>query len=139
MVTRLRKVRRLRGSRTHGWGQVGQHRSTGHKGGHGNAGLHKHHWTRAVLFPDRYFGTPGFHNPTTKTTKKWANVGDLDTLFAKHGKVENGKNVLDLLSLGHDKLLGAGKVSNKYSVIINAFAKNAKEKVESAGGEVIAR
>lgn len=139
MVTRLRKVRRLRGSRTHGWGQIGQHRSTGHKGGHGNAGLHKHHWTRAVLFPDRYFGTPGFHNPTTKTTKKWANVGDLDTLFAKHGKVENGKNVLDLLSLGYDKLLGAGKVSNKYSVIIDAFAKNAKEKVESGGGEVIVR
>ena len=139
MVTRLRKTRRLRGSRTHGWGQVGQHRSTGHKGGHGNAGLHKHHWTRAVLFPDRYFGTPGFHNPTTKTTKKWANVGGLDTLFAKHGKVENGKNVLDLLSLGYDKLLGAGKVSNKYSVIIGAFAKNAKEKVESAGGEVIVR
>ena len=108
-------------------------------GGHGNAGLHKHHWTRAVLFPDRYFGTPGFHNPTTKTTKKWANVGNLDTLFAKHGKVENGKNVLDLLSLGYDKLLGAGKVSNKYSVIIDAFAKNAKEKVESGGGEVIVR
>ena len=60
-------------------------------------------------------------------------------MFAKHGKVENGKNVLDLLSLGYDKLLGAGKVSNKYSVIIGAFAKNAKEKVESAGGEVIAR
>jgi len=139
MVTRLRKGRRLRGSRTHGWGQIGQHRSAGHKGGHGKAGLHKHHWTRTVLFEERHFGVPGFHNPTRKVTKKWANVGDLDTLFAKYGKSENGKNVLDLVSLGYDKLLGAGKVSNKYSVVINAFAKNAKVKVESVGGEVLAQ
>jgi large subunit ribosomal protein L15 len=139
MTTRLRKVRRLRGSRTHGWGQIGQHRSAGHKGGHGKAGLHKHHWTRTVLFEEKHFGTPGFHNPTRKVTKKWINVGDLDTLFAKYGKVENGKNVLDLISLGYDKLLGAGKVSNKYSVVIKVFAKNAKEKVESAGGEVLAQ
>jgi large subunit ribosomal protein L15 len=139
MTTSLRKVRRLRGSRTHGWGQIGQHRSAGHKGGHGNAGLHKHHWTRTVLFEEKHFGIPGFHNPTRKVTKKWINVGDLDTLFAKHGKVENGKNVLDLISLGYDKLLGAGKVSNKYSVVIKVFAKNAKEKVESTGGEVLAQ
>ncbi|MFQ5941443.1 MAG: uL15 family ribosomal protein [Nitrososphaerales archaeon] len=139
MVTRLRKVRRLRGSRTHGWGQIGQHRAAGHKGGHGKAGLHKHHWTRTVLFEEKHFGTPGFHNPTVKVTKKWVNVGDLDTLFPRYGKVENEKNVLDLTSLGYDKLLGAGTVSNKYSIVIKAFAKNAKAKVENAGGEVLAQ
>ncbi|MEM2759198.1 MAG: uL15 family ribosomal protein [Nitrososphaerales archaeon] len=139
MATRLRKVRRLRGSRTHGWGQIGQHRSAGHKGGHGNAGLHKHHWTRTVLFPDRHFGVPGFHNPTRKVTKKWVNVGGLDTMFTRYGRVENNKKVLDLVSLGYDKLLGAGRVSNNYTVLVNAFAKSAKEKVESVGGEVIAK
>lgn len=138
MATRLRKVRRLRGSRTHGWGQVGQHRSAGHKGGHGKAGLHKHHWTRTVLFDERHFGQAGFNPPQRNITRKWANVSDLDNLFVKYGKVENGKNILDLVSLGYDKLLGAGKVSNKYSVIINAFAKNAKSKIEGVGGEVIA-
>ncbi len=139
MATRLRKVRRLRGSRTHGWGQVGQHRSTGHKGGHGQAGLHKHHWTRTVLFDERHFGVPGFNPPQRNIARKWANVSDLDNLFVKYGKVENGKNVLDLASMGYDKLLGAGKVSNKYSVVIKAFAKNAKSKLEAAGGEVIVR
>ncbi|MEE8133085.1 MAG: uL15 family ribosomal protein [Nitrososphaerales archaeon] len=139
MATRLRKVRRFRGSRTHGWGQIAGHRAAGHKGGHGNAGLHKHHWTRTVLLDERHFGRPGFHNPTTKVTKKWVNVGDVDDLFVKYGKVEEGKNVLDLISLGYDKLLGAGKVFNKYSIAINSFAKNAKAKVEGAGGEVLAR
>ena len=38
MPTRLRKVRKQRGSRTHGYGQIGQHRHSGKQGGHGNAG-----------------------------------------------------------------------------------------------------
>jgi large subunit ribosomal protein L15 len=139
MTTRFRKVRRQRGSRTHGWGQVGQHRSTGHKGGHGKAGLHKHHWTRTVLLDRNPFGEKGFVSPTRKVTKKWANVGDLDNMFPRYGKVEEGKNVIDLASLGYDKLLGAGKVSSKYSVIVRAVAEGAKAKVEAAGGEVVVR
>jgi len=35
MATRLRKTRRLRGGRHMGWGQVAQHRASGHKGGLG--------------------------------------------------------------------------------------------------------
>ena len=35
MATRLRKTRKLRGGRHMGWGQVAQHRASGHKGGRG--------------------------------------------------------------------------------------------------------
>ena len=42
MATRLRKTRKLRGGRHMGWGQVGQHRSFGHKGGLGRSGHLKH-------------------------------------------------------------------------------------------------
>ena len=35
MPTRLRKTRKLRGGRHMGWGQVAQHRASGHKGGLG--------------------------------------------------------------------------------------------------------
>jgi len=38
MPTRLRKTRKLRGGRHMGWGQVGQHRASGHKGGLGRSG-----------------------------------------------------------------------------------------------------
>ena len=139
MATRLRKSRRMRGSRTHGWGQVGQHRSAGHKGGHGKAGMHKHHWTRTVLLEERIFGPKGFQPPKRTITRKWANVGDLDSLFLKHGKTEDGKNVLDLAALGYEKLLGSGRVSKAYSVLIAAAVPNAKSKVEAAGGKVTAR
>ena len=45
LPTRTRKSRKYRGSRTHGYGQIGQHRHSGSRGGHGNAGLHKHKWS----------------------------------------------------------------------------------------------
>ena len=44
MPTRLRKTRKLRGGRHMGWGQVGQHRARGHKGGLGQSGMLKHHF-----------------------------------------------------------------------------------------------
>ena len=44
---------------------------------------------------------------------------------------------MNLISLGFGKLLGAGNVHNKYTIVVNAFAKNAKTKVENAGGEVL--
>jgi len=38
MPHKLRKTRKMRGSRTHGYGQVGQHRKSGSRGGVGKAG-----------------------------------------------------------------------------------------------------
>lgn len=137
MATRLRKVRKQRGSRTHGWGQIGQHRDAGKKG-YRKIGLHKHKWTQAVLMEGKYFGKHGFHNPTSKIVKSWVNVGSLDDLFLKHGKIdENGKKVIDLTSLGYDKLLGSGSVNSAYSVIVKACTESAKSKVTSVGGEII--
>ncbi|MEM4427493.1 MAG: 50S ribosomal protein L15, partial [Zestosphaera sp.] len=40
----------MRGSRTHGYGRVGQHRKAGSRGGRGAAGLHKHKWTWVVKY-----------------------------------------------------------------------------------------
>ncbi|HXZ98274.1 MAG TPA: hypothetical protein VED24_02790, partial [Candidatus Acidoferrum sp.] len=50
MATRKRKVRRLRGSRTHGWGTSGQHRESGMLGGHGNAGLLRHKKSAVIRY-----------------------------------------------------------------------------------------
>lgn len=135
MATRNRKVRRLRGSRTHSWGQVGQHRSAGHKGGRGKAGSGKHHWTITVLLKNKNF--PKGFTSLNKRIDKWVNVGMLDDLFLKYGKSEGGKNVIDLNSLGYEKLLGSGNVNGKYTIIINNASERAKSKIESNGGEIL--
>jgi len=138
MATRKRKTRRLRGSRTVGWGQVAQHRASGHKGGLGQSGMLKHHFSTMLKeFPD-HFGHDSTHPPHPNVIKKWTSIRDLDDLFVKSGKEEGGKKILDLVGLGYDKLLGGGKVKNAYTVKIKQFTQSAQEKVKHAGGEVLA-
>jgi large subunit ribosomal protein L15 len=138
MATRLRKTRKFRGSRTHGWGQIGQHRASGHKGGLGNAGMHKHLFSTLLRDNPDHFGHDSTHPPHPLITKKWASVRDLDDIFAKHGKQEGGKKVVDLDSLGYDKLLGGGQVKSAYSVKVTRYTASAEEKIKKAGGEVLA-
>jgi len=138
MATRLRKTRKLRGGRHMGWGQVGQHRSFGHKGGLGRSGHLKHLASTVIKEDQDHFGHESTHRPLSVSiiTKKWINVRDLDDLFAKAGKSENSKNILDLTSLEIDKLLGGGKITNAYTIKVKYASNSAQEKVAQAGGEV---
>ena len=138
MATRLRKTRKLRGGRHMGWGQVAQHRSFGHKGGLGRSGHLKHLWSTVIKEDQDHFGHESTHRPLSVSiiTKKWVNVRDLDDLFAKAGKSENSKNILDLTSLEIDKLLGGGKITNAYTIKVKYASISAQEKVAQAGGEV---
>lgn len=128
MPTRARKSRKYRGSRTHGYGQIGQHRHSGSRGGHGNAGLHKHKWSWLIKNDPDHFGRDPFRPPGYVKPKNWANVGDLDTL-------SSGKSV-DLTSMGIQKLLGSGTVSGAYAVRVDYFTKRAQAKIEAAGGKI---
>ena len=128
MATRLRKVRRLRGSRTHGWGQIGQHRRTGAKGGSGMAGLHKHKWSYTVKYAPDHFGSNKWQPPNRTVTRRWINLNQLEALA-------NG-NEIDLVSLGYDKLLGQGEVKSALKVKVNRASGSAIEKIKSAGGSI---
>ena len=139
MATRLRKTRKLRGGRHMGWGQVGQHRSFGHKGGLGRSGHLKHLRSTVIKEDQDHFGHESTHRPVSVSiiTKKWVNVRDLDDLFAKVGKSENSKNILDLTSLEIDKLLGGGKITNAYTIKVKYATNSAQEKIKTSGGEII--
>jgi large subunit ribosomal protein L15 len=130
MTTRLRKARRYRGMRTHGYGQVGQHRHSGKQGGHGNAGLHKHKWSWLVINDPDHFGRDPFRPPSYYThPTRWANVGQLDAIAGE-------SKTLDLTSMGVQKLLGSGSVSGAYAVKVAFATKRAQAKIEAAGGKV---
>ena len=130
MPTRLRKGRRYRGTRTHGYGQVGQHRHSGKQGGHGNAGLHKHKWSWLVINDPDHFGRDPFRPPGYPKPARWLNVGQLDA-------IAEGKNSVDLSSMGVEKLLGSGTVAGIYEVRVGSFTKRAQAKIEAAGGKVV--
>jgi len=130
LPTRARKARRYRGMRTHGYGQIGQHRHSGKQGGHGNAGLHKHKWSWMILNDPDHFGRDPFRPPGHIRPARWVNVGQLDGLA-------KGSKALDLSSMGFDKLLGSGEVNTAYEVKVNSFTKKAQAKIETAGGKIL--
>ena len=137
MATRLRKTRRLRGGRHMGWGQVAQHRASGHKGGLGVTGFQKHHYSSLLKDEPDHYGHESSSPPHPNITKKWASVRDLDDLFAKFGKQQENKKILDLNILGFDKLLGGGQIKNAYTIKIERSTAKAQEKVKQSGGEII--
>jgi large subunit ribosomal protein L15 len=137
MATRFRKSRRQRGSRYCGWGQVGQHRQSGSRGGIGGAGKHKHFFIRTGMEEPNHFGHDAFNSYNRNLVHRWINIRDLDSVVAKHGKVdEDGRVILDLTSLGYDKLLGGGKVNSAFGVKVANISESAKEKIQQAGGEI---
>lgn len=138
MPTRFRKTRKYRGGRNHGWGQIGQHRASGHKGGLGKSGMHKHHFIKMLMTDPDHFGHDSTHPPHPNLVRKWASVRDLDDIYAKHGKQDGGKKVIDLTELGYDKLLGGGQTKNAYVVKVGRFSASAEEKLKKSGGEVLA-
>ncbi len=142
MPHKLRKTRKLRGSRTHGWGQVGQHRKHGMKGGRGNAGKHKHKWTYVVKYEPDYFSRRGFRCPTGRGEVKTINVGELDELVDELGRenkleVENGKYTVNLSEFGYEKLLGEGRITKPILVKVKSYSKLAEQKILTAGGQLI--
>ncbi len=136
MATRLRKTRRLRGGRHMGWGQVGQHRASGHKGGLGVTGMMKHHYSSLLKYDPDHYGHNSTRPPRPNITKRWANIRDLDDLFLKIGKEEEGKKYIDLQSAGYEKLLGGGTLTCAYYVQVGRFTASAATKLKAVGGEV---
>jgi large subunit ribosomal protein L15 len=140
---KARKVRKQRGSRTHGYGQIGQHRAGGGRGGHGKAGYDKHKWTYVIKHEPDYWLKKGF--VSTRTLGKSVNiinVGKLDDLanrLESEKKLEkkDKKIFLDLESLGFNKLLGTGNISKPIVVKIASFSEAASRKLEEAGGEIL--
>lgn len=139
MATRLRKSRRQRGTRYCGWGQIGQHRQSGSRGGVGAAGKHKHYWIRTVIHEPEHFGHDSFYLSKRRPVNKWLNVRDVDALMAHHGvvKEKDTRPTLDLTSLGYNKLLGGGKIRGRVALRVERASNKAREKVEVVGGEVL--
>jgi len=138
MPHKLRKLRKKRGSRTHGYGRVGQHRDAGSKG-HRKVGRHKHLWSYVTTYEPNYFGKKGFTSPKSLKRKENAiNLKKLNELSQKLSvKKEKGKLHLDLTSLGYTKLLGTGSISKALSVNVASCSKSAAEKIKEAGGQVL--
>ncbi len=134
MPHKLRKIRKTRGSRTQGYGRIGQHRDSGSKGNR-KVGRHKHLWSKIVTSEPDYFGKSGFTSP--QSIHRINNTLNIQKLTTMTPTTQDGKNIINLTSLGYTKLLGTGKISKPLTVTVPACSKLAQEKITQAGGQVI--
>ena len=140
MPHKLRKTRKLRGSRTCGYGRVGQHRDQGSKGFR-KSGRHKRGWSWVIRYEPNYFGKDGFTSPKSIRQKvNVINVGRLSEIAERLSvEKEKDKLLIDLEKLGFTKLLGAGKVTKPLIVRVASCSKSAADKIKEAGGLISAK
>jgi large subunit ribosomal protein L15 len=132
MPHKERKTRKMRGSRTHGYGRIGQHRDAGSKGQR-KVGRHKHLWSYVVTHEPDYFGKKGFTSRQSLMRKEnTINIAQLSELPLEADVVQ-----VDLTSMGYTKLLGTGKITKPLTITVAACSKTAAEKVEKAGGKIL--
>lgn len=140
MPHKLRKIRKKRGSRTCGYGRVGQHRKSGSKGER-RAGRHKHLWSWVLRYEPDYFGNVGFVSPKSlKRDIRCINLKELEEIALKIApKSKKGEKIfIDLEEMGYNKLLGEGRITIPVRVKVSQYTKAALRKIEEAGGEIVA-
>lgn len=122
-----RKVRKMRGKRSHGYGGKKKHRGGGSHGGRGFSGFHKHKFSHVTSKDPGRFGYKGFVVPNRKKPDV-INVGELEKIAEK--------DELNLNDLGYEKLLSKGSLSRPLRVVIRQYTKKAGDKIRAAGGSV---
>ncbi len=136
-----KRTRKLRGSRTHGYGRIGQHRKGGQRGGKGKAGGQKHDWTYTTAKDSKRYGKHGFHRPAQmRRQHRTINVGEIATHLGKFTEAApdpKGPPIpIDLTAHGYDKVLGGGAVPFPLQVVAPFFTRRAADKIKAAGGKI---
>ncbi|HIE41596.1 MAG TPA: 50S ribosomal protein L15 [Candidatus Aenigmarchaeota archaeon] len=117
-----KKARKMRGSRSHGYGRKKRHKGAGNKGDRGMAGSKKHKKLMVLKKNPDYF----VHKKLKKRQEeKVINLKDLSKF---------NENKINLKELGYTKLLGDGEINRKIEVIVEKWSKQAEEKIKKAGG-----
>jgi|UniRef100_A0A7J2TA99 large subunit ribosomal protein L15 len=141
VVRKEKKSRKMHGYRNRGWGNVGQHRRSGSRGGRGAAGMHKHKWTWVIKYFRDWFGKEGFTSRKATIKVSSINLNQLNELVTKilqsgTAIVEDGKIVINLAAMGINKVLGEGTIEYPIKVLVHGCSKKAREKIERMGGVV---
>jgi len=147
-----RKVRKMRGTRTHGYGRVGQHRKSGQRAGRGKTTQWKKSKKSYYLKqkelgfpdPDWDFGKKGFKRPQDITRiyqVNTLNVKDLDhkieaLVIEKKASKSGNTYSINLNDINIQKVLGRGEINKKINISVKNASKRAVEKIEAAGGQI---
>ncbi|MCJ7816720.1 MAG: uL15 family ribosomal protein [Candidatus Aenigmarchaeota archaeon] len=129
-MAKRKKVIKMRGSKTHGYGSKKKHRGSGSRGGKGQAGQFKHkktffkRWGKAKQ--PRF---KSLEQRNIRAKEKTINLGDLVKL--------TDKSEIDAAEFGYGKVLSEGVLEKPVTIKAKKFSERAKEKIEKAGGKAV--
>jgi large subunit ribosomal protein L15 len=130
MTARFRKkVRRMRGSHTHGWGAKKKHRGSGSRGGAGASGMFFQKRSYVTTYDRDRFGRTGFV-PKTSVEINAINLRQIDALAVKNKLKE-----VDVAQFGYQKVLGGGRLTVPLTIRAEVITESARAKIEKAGGK----
>ena len=142
-VNKRTKSSRFRGSHTHGWGAKKKHRGAGNRGGKGGAstGARSDAKKPSVWAIEGFFGKHGFKKKNIKVHFTTITLRELEEMAPRWEQeklvtVQGGVSSVKLEDLGFNKLLGTGRVTRKWKVIVPYAVPGAIAKVKEAGGSV---
>ncbi len=133
-----KKVKKIRGTRTCGYGKHKEHRGAGHRGGRGNAGAWKHKkikYHRLAELGLYEYGKHGFVRPKStdkrylneksvkSTLKRLLDEGKMDEYTYKYLSSRTELNVRDLDVIA-DRLVSSGlaeKINGLYKIDLEAL------------------
>jgi len=134
---KTKKVVKMRGSNSHGYGYKARHRGKGSKGGKGNAGSFKQKKSWFFRFDRGHLGKQkGFKSLKEKEIKAGytaINLRDIQQLADKNNVV----GVFDAISYGYDKILSAGNLKKPMEIKAKYFSQRAEEKITKTGGKAV--
>ena len=144
-IHKRNKRSRLRGGRRCGYGFGKKHRGKGSKGGKGMAGTGKRAAQKRTFIdkymPD-YFGKHGFKSfkQIKKTKPRIINLSEISARiesFISKGTAKKTASGIEI-SLPNYKILGKGEIKEKLILKAMSVSLQAREKIEKAGGKIIA-
>ena len=95
-------------------------------------------WIRTVIEEPEHFGHDSTKSMRQNRLTRWINLRDINDLVSRFGSTdEHGKPMLDLRSIGYNKLLGGGTLQEPIVLKVAKVSATAKQKIELAGGEIV--
>lgn len=133
MTARFRKkVRRQRGSHTHGWGAKKKHRGAGSRGGAGGGGMFFQKRSYVTTYERDRFGRKGFTPQAAAERPNTINLRNVEVLAAR-----NKLREIDVAQFGYGKVLGGGRLHQPLTVKAKVITERARAKIEKAGGKAL--
>jgi len=147
-----KRIRKMRGVRTRGYGRVGQHRKAGQRAGKGKTTQWKKSKRSYYLKqkelgfpdPDWIMGKKGFKRPQDMVRLSLVNALNIKDLDNKIDKLVDDKKAtktgnaysINLNDINIQKILGRGEINKQINITVKKASGKAIEKIEAAGGKV---